>query len=107
MILNDRHVRKAHSQAGKYTYMAMLIVACVALAIAITFPVYEYIVLYHGVEDSGPDTVAGTGAAEPEATPVTPAPDVEKAEEAKPEAGKAPTAPEDAPKKEEAPEPAE
>jgi hypothetical protein len=44
-----RHaIRPGRSQSGQSIYQTLLIISCVALALALFFPTYEYFDYYHG-----------------------------------------------------------
>ena len=47
-----RNLRAARSQAGQGIYQTMLIIACVALTLAVFFPVYEFFKFYSGGDDT-------------------------------------------------------
>ena len=56
-----RNLRGVRSQAGQGIYQTMLIIACVALALAVFFPVYEFFSYYSGDDD----TPTATRSAQP------------------------------------------
>lgn len=60
-------------QSGQTIYQTMLIVACVALLLAVFFPVYEYFELYHGPVKSSKFPSSGAPIAAPVARPRAPA----------------------------------
>ena len=84
------HTRR--SLAGQTIYQVMLIISCVAFAVAVFFPVYEYITLYSG--DQPAPTVRP--ATKPAVTPEEEAPAPTEAEEGEAEEGEAPAAEGDA-----------
>jgi len=95
-------------QAGATIYHAMLGIACVALAVAIVFPVYEYVELYTGPVRAYKFPEAG-GTPPPLVTPAAPQPapapgpvEAAPAEETPAPAEETPT-----PAREEAPQPVE
>jgi len=51
-----RNLRGVRSQAGQGIYQTMLIIACVALALAVFFPVYEFFDYYSGGDVSSTTT---------------------------------------------------
>ena len=95
----------SRSRYGWTVYQLMLVMACVALAIAATFPILDYFQQYRGPIEKGPSVAATrpavtstTNAATPEETTSTtlgetaPAPETPAATET-PEAPTAPAAP--------------
>ena len=72
-----RCVRFRRPQTGQTIYQAMLGISLVALAVAITFPVYEYIELYHKPPDVTPRSSTVAPTPPPATATETPAP-VEK-----------------------------
>ena len=93
------------TQAGQTIYLVMLVLACVAVLVALTFPVCEYILLYHGPVRM--EIATSGGARRARSLPREPA-----APAAEPEPGEAPTpvekpAPAEAPASGETPTPGE
>ncbi len=58
------HMRR--SLAGQTIYQVMLIISCVAFAVAVFFPVYEYITLYSGEQPAPTVSPATTPTVAPE-----------------------------------------
>ena len=67
--------RHAYAQRGQTIYQTMLIIACVMLAIAIFFPVYEYVTLYRG--EAAPDSMGVSTPREATPQPAGPAEEAE------------------------------
>ena len=74
-----QHAHRVASQTGQTIYQTMLIISCVALALAVFFPVYELFDLYRG-----PIKFA-QGSASVTRTPQTPEPAADMDVEGAPE----------------------
>jgi len=80
-------------RSGQSVYHTMLAIACVAMALGIFFPVYEYFTLYYGPERPYKFEEAGVASAPRPAPPAPAAPGAEEKTEApaaKDEGGEAP-----------------
>ena len=101
------------SQAGVTIYVTMLIVSCVALAVAVFFPAYEYFDLqYEVVIGAGPSvTTRPPPEGETEPPDTEPTDGEEGAEETEPPEGEGPAEPAEGAEEpaggDEAPEPVE
>ena len=71
-------------QAGQTIYQTMLIISCVALALAVFFPVYELIDLYRGPVKFSMGSASVTRRPQ---TPVEPEPAADEDVEGAPDAG--------------------
>jgi len=75
-----RNLQTISRQAGQSIYQTMLIIACVALAVAIFFPVFEFVQYYRG--PSAADAAATTPATrKPAASKPKPAADTDATSE--------------------------